>query len=466
MNKYSIPDPLEINNRFLDNIFSHFDKILKNKKNDKFILAVSGGSDSVLLLYLFIKYFNGDHDKIIISHINHHIRNDSDVDESFVSILGKKLNIETHIENLNPKMMPKGDSVESWARKGRYDSLNSIMKETSADWIVTAHHANDQAETILMNISQKAGLFGLGGMKEVNNKIIRPLLPFSKDYLMNIIKKYSIPYIIDSTNNNINHKRNFIRNMVIHPWQKNNHDLIQSITTTSENFKEWQWSMIYFIEQFIDRYSLKNNDGSYLVEKKELKELPSLAKVCVFQLLTNSIGQLRKYDIENIKNFFDKDIVGNIYRTKNDYTILNDRKFIIIKKNKVKENKYIELAIGEKYNFYGYDYMINDYSEDLSFSEDPNDEYIDLNKVENKKLVLRFWKSGDKFKPLGMSGKQKISDYLINNKVNYFEKDYQTVLTADDKIIWVCGHRIDDSVKINKATKNIIRVNRKINRSF
>ena len=228
--------------------------------------------------------------------------------------------------------------------------------------------------------------------------------------------------------------------------------------TTAENFKEWQWSIIYFIKQFIDRYSIKNNDGSYLVEKKELKELPSLAKVCVFQLLTNSIGQLRKYDIENIKNFFDKDIVGNIYRTKNDYTILNDRKFIIIKKNKVKENKYIELAIGEKYNFYGYDYMINDYSEDLSFSEDPNDEYIDLNKVENKKLVLRFWKSGDKFKPLGMSGKQKISDYLINNKVNYFEKDYQTVLTADDKIIWVCGYRIDDSVKINSDTKNIIRI--------
>ena len=466
MNKYLIPNPLEIKEKSLDNIFSHFDEVLKNKKNDKFILSVSGGSDSVLLLYLFIKYFNGGQDKIIISHVNHHLRNDSDIDESFVSILGEKLNIETHIKNLNPKMMPKGDSVESWARKGRYDSLNNIMKETGADWIVTAHHANDQAETILMNISQKAGLFGLGGMKEVNNKIIRPLLPFSKDYLMDIIEKYSIPYIMDSSNNNINYKRNFIRNVVINPWEKNNPDLIKAITTTAENFKEWQWSMIYFIKKFIDRYSLKNNDGSYLVEKEELKELPSLAKVCVFQLLTNSIGQLRKYDIENIKNFFDKDIVGNIYRTKNDYTILNDRKFIIIKQNKVKENKYIELAIGEKYNFYGYDYMINDYSEDLSFSEDPNDEYIDLNKVENKKLALRFWKSGDKFKPLGMSGKQKISDYLINNKVNYFEKDYQTVLTADDKIIWVCGQRIDDSVKINKATKNIIRVNRKFNKSF
>ena len=466
MNKYFIPDPLEIDEQFLDNIFSHFDKVLKNKKNDKFILSVSGGSDSVLLLYLFIKYFNGDQDKIIISHINHHLRNDSGVDESFVSILGKKLNIETHIKNLNPKMMSKSDSVESWARKGRYDCLNNIMKETSADWIVTAHHANDQAETILMNLSQKTGLFGIGGMKEINNKVIRPLLPFSKDCLMNIIKKYSIPYIMDSSNNNIDHKRNFIRNVVIHPWEKSNPDLIKAITITADNFQEWQYSMLYFIKKFIDKYSLKNKDGSFLIEKKELKTLPPIARVCVFQLLTNSIGQLRKYDIENIKNFLDKDIIGNIFTTKNNYTLLNDREFILIKQNELKEKKYIELEIGEKYNFYGYDYIVNNYFEDFSYSENPNDECIDLNKIENKKLVLRFWKSGDRFKPLGMSGKQKISDFLINNKVNYFEKDYQTVLTADDKIIWVCGHRIDDSVKINKDTKNIMRVNRKFNRSF
>ena len=466
MNKYFIPDPLEIKEKCLDNIFSHFDEVLKNKKNDKFILSVSGGSDSVLLLYFFIKYFNGDKDKIIVSHINHHLRNDSDIDESFVSILGKKLNIKTHIKNLNPKIMPKGDSIESWARKGRYDSLNKIMKETGADWIVTAHHANDQAETILMNLSQKTGLFGIGGMKEINNKVIRPLLPFSKDYLMNIIKKYTIPYIVDSSNNNINHKRNFIRNVVIDPWEKSNPDLIKAIATTADNFQEWQYSMLYFIKKFTDKYSLKNKDGSFLIEKKELKTLPPIARVCVFQLLTNSIGQLRKYDIENIKNLFDKDIVGNIFRTKNNYTLLNDRKFIIIKQSQIKEKKYIELSIGQKYNFYGYDYIINNYFEDFSFSENPNDEYIDLNKVENKKLVLRFWKSGDRFKPLGMSGKQKISDFLINNKVNYFEKDYQTVLTADDKIIWVCGYRIDDSVKINRDTKNIMRVNRKFNRPF
>ena len=127
MNKYFIPDPLEIGEQFLDNIFSHFDKVLKNKKNDKFILSVSGGSDSVLLLYILIKYLKFDKERIIICHVNHHLRNDSDIDESFVSILGSKLNIETHIRHLNPKVMPRGKSVESWARNGRYDLLEKYI---------------------------------------------------------------------------------------------------------------------------------------------------------------------------------------------------------------------------------------------------------------------------------------------------------------------------------------------------
>ena len=102
--------------------------------------------------------------------------------------------------------------------------------------------------------------------------------------------------------------------------------------------------------------------------------------------------------------------------------------------------------------------------DNIFFSEDPNDELLDLSSIENKKLVLRPWQPGDKFRPLGMKGNQKISDFLINNKVNIFDKDQQAVLTADDQIIWVCGHRIDDSVRISGRTKNIIRIKRKYNR--
>tara|TARA_B100002049_G_scaffold227653_1_gene201512 strand:+ start:3389 stop:4786 length:1398 start_codon:yes stop_codon:yes gene_type:complete len=459
-----IPDPKIINDSITDNILSHFDKVLYNKKNDKFLLSVSGGSDSVLLLYLFIKYLKGDNERIIISYINHNLRNDSDIDESFVSILGSKLNIETHIRHLNPNMMPKGASVESWARKGRYDLLKNIMIETGADWIITAHHANDQAETILMNISEKTGLFGLGGMKEINNNIIRPLLPFSKAYLMNIVKKYSIPYMEDSTNSNNNHKRNFIRNIVIAPWLAKDADLIEAIIKTASNFQDWQNSMLYFVKNFIAKNVFPNRNGSLYINKNELKKLPVLARLCVFQVLTNSIGLLRKSDVENIKRFFHKDIIGNICSTKNDYVLLNDRKHVIVKKKEPKETIQLELKIGEKCNFGGYNYKMNNCVDNIFFSEDPNDELLDLSVIENKKLVLRFWKPGDRFKPLGMNGNQKISDFLINNKVNIFEKDHQTVLTADGQIIWVCGYRIDDSVRISDSTKNIIRIKRKYNR--
>ena len=122
--------------------------------------------------------------------------------------------------------------------------------------------------------------------------------------------------------------------------------------------------------------------------------------------------------------------------------------------------KYIELEVGEKCKFHGYDYVVKIFFKAPFFSNNPNDEYIDYNKVLNKKLVLRLWESGDRFKPLGMSGHQKISDFLTNNKLNYFEKNSQVVLTANGKVIWVCGHRIDDSVKINNKTKRIIRINR------
>ena len=459
-----IPDPKIINDSITDNILSHFDKVLYNKKNDKFLLSVSGGSDSVLLLYLFIKYLKGDNERIIISYINHNLRNDSDIDESFVSILGSKLNIETHIRHLNPNMMPKGASVESWARKGRYDLLKNIMIETGADWIITAHHANDQAETILMNISEKTGLFGLGGMKEINNNIIRPLLPFSKAYLMNIVKKYSIPYMEDSTNSNNNHKRNFIRNIVIAPWLAKDADLIEAIIKTASNFQDWQNSMLYFVKNFIAKNVFPNRNGSLYINKNELKKLPVLARLCVFQVLTNSIGLLRKSDVENIKRFFHKDIIGNICSTKNDYVLLNDRKHVIVKKKEPKETIQLELKIGEKCNFGGYNYKMNNCVDNIFFSEDPNDELLDLSVIENKKLLLRLWQPGDKFRPLGMNGNQKISDFLINNKVNIFDKDQQAVLTADDQIIWVCGYRIDDSVRISGSTKNIIRIKRKYNR--
>ena len=465
MNINHIPYPKIINDSFTDKIFRHFDVLLGKIKEDKFVLSVSGGADSVLLLYLFCKYFESDTKKLIIAHVNHSLRKDSSIDENFVLTLGEKLRIKTYIKKLDPNTISKGDSTESWARKQRYDFLSIIMKKAEAKWVVTGHHANDQAETILMNISDKTGLFGLGGMKEINNNIIRPLLPYTKVQLIEVLRKYSIPFLEDPTNRDNYFKRNFLRNNVIAPWLKRDKDLIESISATGRNFKDWQDGLLYFVNDFIDNNLIKNKKNDLLIDKNSFNKVPVFVRVCILQVLTKTIGSLRKPQIENIKEFLSKDSIGNKCYGINGFIMLNDRDTIIINKKKSKKSVPLELKIGFDHEFDNYVYNVSKYSKNVKFSSNCNDELIDLAAIKNKKLVLRYWCSGDRFKPLGMNGTQKISDFLINNKINSFEKDEQTVLTANKQIIWVCGHRIDDSVKVNGDTKNIMRIRRKLNKT-
>ena len=461
MNINHIPYPKIINDSFTHKIFRHFDVLLGKIKEHKFVLSVSGGADSVLLLYLFCKYFESDTKKLIIAHVNHNLRKDSRLDENFVLKLGEKLRIKTYIKKLDPNTISKGDSTESWARKHRYDFLSTIMKKAKAKWVVTGHHANDQAETILMNISDKTGLFGLGGMKKINNNIIRPLLPYTKGQLSEVIKKYSIPFLEDSSNKNNYHKRNFIRNNVITPWLEKDNHLIESITETRRNFKDWQDAMLYFVKDFISNNLIKNKNNDLLIHKNSFNKIPIIARVCVLQVLTKTIGNLRKPQIEVLKDFLNKDAIGNKCSVIKGFIILSDRDSVIIKIRKVNKSVPLELEVGFDYIFDNYVYTITKYNNNVKFSSNCDDELIDSVAIKNKKLVLRYWSSGDRFKPLGMNGTQKISDYLINNKINSFEKDEQTVLTADNQVIWVCGQRIDDSVKINNSTKNILRIRRK-----
>ena len=461
LNDIKIPNPLIINGKYLTKYFEHFDCLFKKKKDSRVLLAFSGGSDSILLLYLLLRYFKGNKRVINIAHINHNLRNDSFKDEAFVTKVGLELEINTYIRQLNPKLKSNDESTESWARKERYKLLSEILIESNSNFILTGHHKNDQAETILKNISEKTGLFGLGGMKSVNRNLIRPLLPFTKLELMRIIDKYKIPYVDDSLNGELRFKRNFIRKKVLGPWVLDDNKVVDSIAESGANFSEYQQSLIYFINEFIQKNVSELQNGQFLIKKKHIKELPILARVMVFQVLTNSLRQFRKYDFQDIKNFTQKNIIGSLYTSRFGWCLLEDRKYYILsKESRAKKNKTIDLTIGKAANFLEYDYICRETNSKFEKSENPNVEYIDQHKIKNKKLQLRVWKKGDAFRPLGMSGKQKISDFLTNKKLNRFEKFNQPVLCADDKIIWVCGHRIDDRYKISDETIKFISLNR------
>ena len=461
MTDFKIPNPLIINEKYLTKYFEHFDFLFKKKKDLRVLLALSGGSDSILLLYLILRYFKGKNRVINIAHINHNLRNDSFKDEAFVTKVGLELGINTYIRQLNPKLKSNDESIESWARKERYKSLSEILIESNSNIILTGHHKNDQVETILKNISEKAGLFGLGGMKSINKNLIRPLLPFTKIELMKIIDKYKIPYVDDSSNNELRFKRNFIRKKVLGTWVLNDSKVVESISESGAFFSEYQQSLIYFINEFIQKNVSEQKNGKLLVKKKHINKLPSLARVMVFQVLTNSLGQFRKHDFQDIKKFLQKNITGSFYNSRFKWCLLVDRDYYFLSEgSRAKKTKMIDISLGKTAEFLEYDYICKEINSAFEVSEDPNVEYIDHNKIKNKKLKLRVWKEGDFFRPLGMSGKQKISDFLINKKLNLFEKFNQSVLCADDQIIWLCGHRIDDRVKISNKTTKFISLNR------
>ena len=375
--------------------------------------------------------------------------------------VGLELGINTYIKQLNPELKSNDESIESWARKERYKLLSEILIESNSNVILTGHHKNDQVETILKNISEKTGLFGLGGMKSINKNLIRPLLPFTKSELMRIIDKYKIPYVKDSSNNELRFRRNFIRKKVLGPWILDDNKIIDSIAESGKNFSDYQQSLIYFINKFVRKKLSKLSNGQVLIKKKHIKKLPLLARVMVFQVLTNSLGQFRKYDFKDIANFIETNNIGSLYYSRFGWCLLEDRKCYILSKESItKKNKMIDIQLGKETCFLEYDYMCKEINFGFEKSENPNIEYIDKYKIKNKKLQLRVWREGDAFRPLGMSGKQKISDFLTNKKLNRFEKFNQSVLCADNKIIWLCGHRIDDRYKISDETTKFISLYR------
>ena len=156
------------------------------KENDRVLVSVSGGVDSVALLVLLNEL---DLFQLITVHINHKLRNESDFDEQFVRDMSRDLNIPFRSKSLDPKSKPRKQSIEEWGRKERYSFLKNTLIQDKGRWIMTAHHANDQAETILMNLSRKSGVAGLRGISKEKDKVLRPLLNFTKTDILNFSKQ-------------------------------------------------------------------------------------------------------------------------------------------------------------------------------------------------------------------------------------------------------------------------------------
>ncbi|MBU0528765.1 tRNA lysidine(34) synthetase TilS [bacterium] len=433
------------------------------RPNDKIVVSVSGGMDSMLLLYMLIELQKKWGIELVIGHVNHNIRPNSINDERFVIEQGKKLGIPVMVKQLNCDDKKSGESTEAWARKNRYAQLELIRKEYNFDKIATGHHSNDQIETILQRISEKSGIGGLKGIHKQYNTVIRPLLTISKSEIEKVVNVLQIKYVEDETNSNLDIPRNYFRHQIIPKWEMLYPNLGESIQSICDSAAENQSVIDYFVEELENKIVIEEKDlsSNNIIKKINVSSFEKLQETVKVLLIKHILGKYpwRKYQWNEITQILKSAKIGKVYNF-DDFEILKDRQDWIIR-HKLKVNlKPIIARLNTAVPCGKLVFNIREVKK-YTITDSKNVEIIDGESIINKKLILRPWREGDVFQPLGMKGKKKISDFLTDEKVNQFDKENQLVLIANNEIIWLCGRRLSETVKINRDTKDYLELSMK-----
>lgn len=426
---------------------------------DHLLLAVSGGIDSVVLCELCKQAgYN-----FSIAHCNFQLRGEESVrDENFVRSLAQGYGVRFHVQHFDTEAYARQHklSIQVAARNLRYQWFRELLSQFQIQKLLTAHHANDNIETLLMNFFKGTGITGLRGILPKQGDVVRPLLFATKEIIKQFAEENKLQWVEDSSNASDKYTRNYIRHQLmpliteVYPQAESN--LLSNI----HRFREAE----YLYRQAIEKLTKK------LVEKKgEELHIP------ILKLQNTNAAATILYEILHPLNFTPKQTEEALhliesetgkYLASSTHRIFKNRNWLIIAPNDttIAENIVIEegetsvrFALGEL-NFKHDD--LKGLSAILTGVEGASANNIALlDAVEIKyPLVLRKWKPGDYFYPLGMRKKKKLARFFIDNKLSATDKEKAWVLETDKKIIWVIGHRIDDRFRVSANTKKIMRI--------
>ena len=431
---------------FLDDIES------LSLKNHRILVGVSGGHDSSVLIHLCSMLPKKFH--VFGLYVNHNLRNSAIAEEKFVINKLKIYDIPIYIHR-SQAVKPSNQSIEMHARKIRYLAFQKYIKKLSCDVFLTAHHANDNLETILMRLNDGVGLAGIRGIPKRNGYYYRPLIDFQKKIIEDFQKKENIDFMVDETNKDISIKRNLYRHKLVTPWENQAPLLVDnfiSISKKAAKIEEKLSSVLYLTCK-----DMKFENNILKLKSNFLNNYSTRQKILIIKYLVNNFyTPWRRNFINSLETWIIKSKSGSRYKLLEDYTLLKNRNEILIKKNTPLKKELLNEK-GKLFFNKNIFVKINKVSrKQINFSG--NHEYIDAKYIKNKKLDLRLWKSGDYFHPLGMKNQKKISDFLIDQKINCFEKEKQLLLTANGEVIWVCNRRLSDNVKITNKTESFLEL--------
>src|SRR5687767_11371468 len=437
--------------------FIHQQNLFSSK--DKLLLAVSGGIDSVVLCEL-------SHQAGLdfgIAHCNFQLRgNDSDRDENFVKELAAKYNTPFYVARFDTKKEAKQRklSTQETARELRYKWFEETRKTEGYNYILTAHHADDNVETVLMHFFRGTGIRGIGGIEPKNNYIIRPLLFARRVELEEILEENKLSFVSDFTNLREEYSRNYFRVKLIPLLEKIYPEVNENILDNIGRFREVELLYKQAIEQHKKKL-LEPQGNEIHIPVLKLKKSEPLHTI-VYEIIKDY--GFTSQQVNEVINLLDSE--SGKYICSSTHRIIKNRKSIIIAPLQAEQADHIIIEEGEKnvqfsmFNVQFSTLPISNFNtgQKESFGKSSNlIALLDADEI-HYPLMLRKWKQGDYFYPLGMKKKKKLARFFIDQKLSKTEKEKIWVIEMDRKIIWVLGQRIDDRFKITDKTKTVLQL--------
>ena len=464
----------------LDQFQAYINRYNLIAEGDKLILALSGGVDSMVLAGLLLK----SKVEFVVAHCNFHLRGEeSDGDEKFVRDYAERNGIQCFVKHFETEQhaAEQGVSIEMAARDLRYAWFEELRQQLDYDKIAVAHHADDQAETFFINLLRGAGLNGLKGMKPQNGVIIRPLLWASREQIRKYAVENQILWREDHTNAESVYLRNKIRNQLLPVFDELHSEArqglyksLEHLASENELYRELlkeKLSRIVEHDGDVQKLSYSAFPDCFVPRKSKIRRsqcAKRLSEVKVpepvegptsFLLLFEWLRQFG-FNTDQCKFIFEamETGIGNKYYSPTHQLVIG-RNELQLSAIKPVENEEIQIEVGEKAIVSPIHLCFSQLEKTADFVIDksPNVALLDAEKI-HFPLTLRHWRHGDRFHPLGMKGSKLLSDFFVDQKFTEAQKSNVFLLaSAENEILWVVGHRIDDQFKVTSETKSVFQ---------
>ena len=423
------------------------------KAGDSVGAAVSGGMDSMALLHCLCNLRADMNILIVVYHMEHGIRGEASVaDMEFVKEQCKALGVKCSVKRSDVPAIAKacGVSIETAARQARYEFLESA----EADYIATAHHMDDNAETVLMNLTRGSALAGLCGIPEKRGRFLRPMLGISRKEIEEYVKSRGIPYVSDATNEDTAYTRNYIRKEILPGLRRINEAAAANIARTAALLSEDEEALIAAAKD-ADCIEIKD-DGAYIDLPKLSAHMPAVKKR-VIRLATAQVGELADLERVHIKSLLElaekAESGKSIDLAHGLFASVVYGKLFVGKKAEKQYNKHLIVFRCGRLSFAGFEFDCGEYNGEPVYGGGA--EYFDAAALEGAAFRARL--EGDYICPLGMSGKKRLSDYLSDRKVPLLRRDSLALLAKGSEVLWAVGVGVSETSKLKTGSK-IIRI--------